>query len=214
MSIGRRIKERRKQLGMSAEELAERIGKSAATVYRYESGDIAKVDSVILLPIADALQTTPGFLMGWEADEGGAPFGKSIANLIPRAQLKMRRVPILGDTAAGGPIVANREYDEFVTIPDDGHRFDAALRVTGDSMAPLYHKGDLAFIRYQDDVLDGQIAAVCLDDEVTLKRVYHIPHGVQLLSDNHDYFPMTFTDEEVANIHLVGLAVGVLHWAE
>ena len=68
MNIGNRIKQRRKELGMSAETLAEKIGKSAATVYRYEKGDIAKVDSEIILPIADALFTTPAYLMGWETE--------------------------------------------------------------------------------------------------------------------------------------------------
>ena len=66
MSIGERIKTRRKELGMSAETLAEKIGKSPATVYRYEKGDISGVDSKVLLPIADALGTTPGYLMGWD----------------------------------------------------------------------------------------------------------------------------------------------------
>lgn len=66
MSIGERIKTRRKELGMSAETLAEKIGKSPATVYRYERGDISGVDSKVLLPIADALGTTPGYLMGWD----------------------------------------------------------------------------------------------------------------------------------------------------
>ena len=54
---------------MSAETLAERIGKSAATIYRYENGDIRNLDSRILLPIADALGVTPGILMGWEEDD-------------------------------------------------------------------------------------------------------------------------------------------------
>ena len=131
---------------------------------------------------------------------------------IPATELKMRRVPILGETAAGEPIAANRVYDEYVEVPDDGHRYDAALRVVGDSMEPKYCDGDLVFLRYQDDVDDGRIAAVCLDDSVTLKSVYHMPHGIQLLSENRKYPPMVFTEDEIGNAHLVGLAVGVLHW--
>ena len=74
MTVGERIKQRRKQIGMSAEQLAEIIGKSAATVYRYENGSIESVDSQALQPIADALGVTPGYLMGWgesvdEADD-------------------------------------------------------------------------------------------------------------------------------------------------
>ena len=69
MTIGQRIKARRLELCMNAETLAEKVGVSAATIYRYEKGDILRVNSDILLPIADALLTTPAFLMGWEEDE-------------------------------------------------------------------------------------------------------------------------------------------------
>ena len=68
MNVGQRIKQRRKQLGMSAEELAAKIGRSPATMYRYEKGEIDKMDSSVLLPIADALLTTPAYLMGWTDD--------------------------------------------------------------------------------------------------------------------------------------------------
>ena len=69
MTIGQRIKARRLELCMNAETLAEKVGVSAATIYRYEKGDILRVNSDMLLPIADALLTTPAFLMGWEEDE-------------------------------------------------------------------------------------------------------------------------------------------------
>ena len=66
MSIGDRIKSRRKYLKMSAEELAKRIGKDRSTVFRYEKGDIENLPLDILEPIAKALETTPQYLMGWE----------------------------------------------------------------------------------------------------------------------------------------------------
>ena len=66
MSIGDRIKSRRKHLGMSAEDLAKRIGKDRSTVFRYEKGDIENLPLDILEPIAKALGTTPQYLMGWE----------------------------------------------------------------------------------------------------------------------------------------------------
>ena len=131
----------------------------------------------------------------------------------PSEKIGTKRIPVIGDIAAGQPIYANREYDEYVEVPDDGkHRYDAALRVVGDSMSPRYQIGDLALVRYQDDVDDGQIAAICIDDTVTLKRVYHFPHGIQLISDNPNYQPMIYTSVDVDNVHLVGLAVGVLHF--
>ena len=66
MNVGKAIKDRRKQLGMSAETLAELVGVSPTTIYRYEKGNVEKVDSAKLVPIATALGVTPGYLMGWE----------------------------------------------------------------------------------------------------------------------------------------------------
>ena len=66
MTIGDRIKSRRKHLGISAEELAKRIGKDRSTVFRYEKGDIENLPLDILEPIAKALGTTPQYLMGWD----------------------------------------------------------------------------------------------------------------------------------------------------
>lgn len=66
MNIGERIKERRKELKISADELAKRLGKDRSTIYRYEKGDIENLPLDILEPIAKALDTTPAYLMGWE----------------------------------------------------------------------------------------------------------------------------------------------------
>lgn len=68
MTIGDRIKLRRKELGMSADKLGEVIGKNRATVFRYENGDIERMPIDVIEPIAEALLTTPAFLMGWEDD--------------------------------------------------------------------------------------------------------------------------------------------------
>jgi len=66
MQIGQRISARRKELKMSADELAKRLGKDRSTIYRYEKGDIENLPLDILEPIAKALETTPQYLMGWE----------------------------------------------------------------------------------------------------------------------------------------------------
>lgn len=66
MTIGQRMKQRRKELKMSADELGSRLGKDRSTIYRYEKGDIENLPLDILEPIAEALQTTPQYLMGWE----------------------------------------------------------------------------------------------------------------------------------------------------
>ena len=66
MTVGQRIKQRRKELGISADELGKRLGKDRSTVFRYENGSIEKLPIDILKPIADVLLTTPEYLMGWE----------------------------------------------------------------------------------------------------------------------------------------------------
>lgn len=66
MSIGLRIKQRRKELHMTADALGELLGKDRSTIYRYEKGDIENLPLDILEPIAKALQTTPQYLMGWQ----------------------------------------------------------------------------------------------------------------------------------------------------
>lgn len=68
MTIGERIKQRRLELDLSADDLAFELGKSRATIYRYENGDIKNMPTTILEPLADALKTTPAYLMGWTAD--------------------------------------------------------------------------------------------------------------------------------------------------
>ena len=159
--------------------------------------------------LADYFHVKKSYIIG--EDDDNTPH---IPGLIPKEEFPMQRKPILGDIAAGQPIAALREYDDYIDVPDIGERYDALIRVKGDSMEPHYNEGDLVMIRYQDDVDDGQTAAVCLDDGVTLKKVYHIPHGVQLISENRKYAPMIYTDRDVDSIHLVGLAVGFVRWED
>jgi repressor LexA len=66
MTIGERIKQRRKELGISADDLGEKLGVARSTVFRYENGFIEKVPVDVIKTIANALQTTPEYLMGWE----------------------------------------------------------------------------------------------------------------------------------------------------
>ena len=89
-----------------------------------------------------------------------------------------------------------------------GVRADFALEVKGESMEPLYKDGDVVYIRRQDDVLDGQVAAVAVDGLATLKRVYHLPIGVQLMPINPAFAPMLFTRENSDSVRILGLAVG------
>lgn len=91
MKIGLRIKERRKELKMSADELAKRLGKDRSTIYRYEKGDIENLPLDILEPIAEALETNPASLMGWQlekkSDEQVVESANKLADLFLRIEL-------------------------------------------------------------------------------------------------------------------------------
>ena len=92
MTIGSRIKNRRKYLKMSAEELGKRLGKDRSTIYRYEKGDIENLPLDILEPIAKALETTPQYLMGWDekmkksASNDGSGISKAKMQLLALAE--------------------------------------------------------------------------------------------------------------------------------
>lgn len=79
MTRGERIKQLRKALGLSAEELGILIGKTRATIYRYENGEIEDMPITILEPLAKALNTTPAFLMGWDEPTYYHKLGKTEA---------------------------------------------------------------------------------------------------------------------------------------
>ena len=83
--VGKRIKLRRQELGLTVEELAKIIGMSRATLYRYENGSIDNVNVHKLQPIAQALLTTPAYLMGW-SDEILNQEKTSVQKLIEFAQ--------------------------------------------------------------------------------------------------------------------------------
>lgn len=207
--FGRLLKQLRIERGLSQEKLAELLGTSKQVISRYESGQRTPKITVVQV-FADKLGVPIAALTGADQDADYSRY----PDLIPISQMKMRRVPVVGEIAAGVPITADQQYDEYIDIPDtaDARKYDLSLRVKGDSMKPRYLDGDLVFIRRQPDVRDGQIAAVVVGDEATLKRVYHVTNGVQLISENPEYGPMLYTEDDVNDIHLIGLAVGFMRW--
>lgn len=198
------MKDRRKAIGLSAERLAEMLGISPATIYRYENGDIEKVPGDRLGPIANALQTTPAYLMGWES-ETTTPSPKLPANIIPMPE--MRRIPLVGTIACGEPILAAENIEEYVSIPKE-LAGDFALRCKGDSMinARIFD-GDLVYIRQQDIVENGEIAAVLIDSEATLKRVKLYDDHIVLEPENPMYKPLSYWGEEMNTVRILGKAV-------
>ena len=125
---------------------------------------------------------------------------------------EMVKVPLIGRIACGQPITAEENVEGLVDAPKNVH-CDFALRCEGDSMIDAgISEGDIVFIRSQPEVNNGQIAAVRIGDEATLKRVYWDGKVLQLLPENRSYPPMVFSGQELEQIHIEGLAVAFVHW--
>lgn len=212
MTTGERMKQRRKEIEFSAEKVAERLGVSPATIYRYEKGDIEKVPVDSLAELAKILQTTPAYLMGWE--EQPTPKPTSPAPIPPGfiPMPKMKKVPLIGAIACGDPITALQNREGDVDVPENV-RCDFALKCHGDSMVGAgIHDGDVVYIHIQPEVENGEIAAVRIGDEATLKRVYYSGDTLTLMPANAAYAPLVYTGETLNEVKIEGRAVGWTHW--
>lgn len=198
MNIGEKIKFLRCELGFTQEDLAIAADTTKQTIHKYETGIIANIPASKIKAIADKLDTTPAYLMGWEND--------FIAdNILPMP--KMKKIPLLGTIACGEPILAQENIEEIIDIPED-IKADFALRCKGDSMIDArILDGDIVYIRQQPTVNNGEIAAVLIGDEATLKRVYISGDTVTLVACNAKYQPFVYTGEELNNISILGKAV-------
>lgn len=203
MSItGKKIKERRKQLGISADMLAKYLGVSRSTIFRYENGDIEKIPANMLPDIARYLQTSEAFLMGWKDD--AAP---TVTNLFP---IELKRFSMSG-TIAGEK---NNAYGEHKTniMAGNGITADFCMRVNGDSMSGArILDGDIVFVQKQDIISNGDIAAVVINNEseaILMRFFYYTEKNMVVLkAENPSCEDLIFTSDEFDRFHILGKAV-------
>lgn len=206
--IGLRIAQRRRQLGLTMDAVAQKIGVAKSTVQRYEKGQITKIKLPVIESIASALSVNPNWIIGNTDDPApDTHYGLRFAaeNIIPMPETY--KVPLIGTIACGTPILAMENTDGEVDVPDY-IRADFALRCKGDSMinARIFD-GDIVYIRQQDSVENGEIAAVLIDDEATLKRVRIFDDHISLEPENPQYKPIVLWDEEMNSVRILGKAV-------
>ncbi|CDZ74837.1 LexA protein [Peptoniphilus sp. ING2-D1G] len=207
MDIGRRIRKKRIENDFTLEEVGNYVGVSRATIQRYENGVISNIPSDKIELLAKFLNTTPAYLMGWE-DENSEPILENIPGII--TPIKMKKIPILGTIACGNPIFAEQNYDGYFMLDKNIPEADFVLKAKGDSMIEAnIFESDFVFFRKQNDVDNGTIAAVLIDDEATLKRVIKSKDFLILQPCNANYEPIIFTKEEHKNIIILGEMVGV-----
>lgn len=183
-NIGYRIKERRKQLGLTGVEVAERVGIAQATYYRYETTKGENLTADLVRPLANVLLTTPEYLLGF-TDDASVARRENYTNIFPVEP--SAKLAVAGVIRAGQPICTNQNESDTETVDAkyaDGNHF--LLKVQGDSMSPTIPDGSIAIIRVQDTAEKGQIVAFAMDGEyATLKRYLPQPDGSVLLrADN------------------------------
>lgn len=188
-----------------AEKYKTRIGRSDISQYISELYEPSQTKLFIL---GKALRVSELWLMGFDVDP--TPRVESdaldlVESVVRRVQTK--KFPMLGDIACGNPIEANREYETFVEA-NDGIKADFCLTAKGDSMinARIFD-GDVVFIREQPAVNNGEIAAVAIENEVTLKRVYLYDNRLELRPENPTYPVLNYEGEQLDSIRIIGKAV-------
>lgn len=200
MTIGQRIKKRRKELKLSADEVAAKLGKDRSTVYRYENGDIGNFPTDILEPLAKILDTTPAHLMGWD---------ELPSNVTPLASLPM--IPVVGKIAAGQPILAQENVIGYIPTDIKNPEEYFYLHVEGDSMINAgIPNGSDVLIRKQNCAENGQIVACFVNgDSATLKRFKQLDDTVFLIPENANYEPIIIkpSDFDVGYARILGVAV-------
>lgn len=195
-----RLKQLRLSRNYSQSELSRFLRISKSSVNMYERGE-REPSLDTLEAIADFFNVDMDFLLG----KSDVQNRYAASNVLPFPT--MGRIPLLGSIACGTPILASENIDGEVDLPEHIHA-DFALRCKGDSMinARIFD-GDIVYIRHQDMVENGEIAAVLIDDEATLKRVRLFDDHISLEPENPQYRPLVFWGDEMNTVRILGKAV-------
>ena len=203
MEMNRRIRERRLALNLTQEELAHRLGMQKSAIAKYESGRVENIKRSTLAKMSEILECSPAYLMGWDDADSQIP---SFDNILP---IQTKRVPLLGEIACGEPIFCNEDRECYVEAGTDV-KADFCLKARGDSMTGArIMDGDIVFIQRDMEIVSGQIYAVEIDGEATLKRVYYDESAqvLKLLSENPKYPTMMYDGERLSHVHVLGKAI-------
>lgn len=201
-TIYERIRARRIELGLTVEELAKKMGyKDKSSISKIENGK-ADIPQSKVIAFARALNTTTAYLMGIDtAKERSIPAG---FQPLP----KRDRIPRVGQIACGTPILAEENVEAYDEVPSDWHA-DFTLLCQGDSMEPKIKDGDVVAIHSQPMVENGEVAAVLIDGEATLKRVFLFDDHIELRAENPTFPTILRIGEDMNTITIEGKTVGL-----
>ena len=196
MTFGQRLRIARKEKRLTQKELAAKINAAHNSISNWEN-DQNMPDPDTIQNLCWALDVQPNYFFSVESS---LP-----SNIIPMPE--MRKIPLIGSIACGAPILAEEHIEDYVDLP--GHiRADFSLTCKGDSMinARIFD-GDIVYIRQQETVENGEIAAVLIGNEATLKRVQLFDDHIVLEPENPMYKPLVYWNEEMNTVRILGKAV-------
>ncbi len=182
-----RIKELRLKHGYTQKQMADYLIVDKSRISKWEN-DITYPSHDLIEKLANLFNVSVDYLLGYSENPN--------RDTLPTATVK---IPLLGNIAAGQPIEAIENVEDYVYISEDMARRGTyfALKVKGNSMEPRIYEGDIAIIRHQSTVNGGEIAAVKVNgDDVTLKKVEFVKDGVKLIGLNPSFTPLFYTTAE------------------
>lgn len=186
-NIGVSIKARREQLELTQQQVADYVGVSKSAVSRWESGDVANMGIDKLAKLSEVLSVSPLDIIN--ENELTLRILPNKNNTFP--------VPLLGSIAAGTPILADQNIEDYFNL-DRKIKADFCLRIKGDSMINInIMDGDIVFIKKQEDLENGEVGAVLVEDSATLKRFYRVEGGFYLQAENPAYKPIVISGGDV-----------------
>lgn len=201
MTTGDKIKMLRIQHGMTQEELGAKIGVKKSAIYKYENGIVVNLKRSTIAKLASVLDVSPSWLMSMGDDSEPIPPGfEPVPELVP--------VPVVGRIACGTPILAEQNIECEVCVPSRW-RASFALVCKGNSMEPKIHDGDLVAIRKQPEVENGEVAAVRIGEEATLKRVFRHENMLELRAENPSFPSIILVGADMETVMIEGKAVGL-----
>ena len=198
-----RLRSALRDSGKRQSDLANETKIPISSISQYLSG-YAKPRADRIYLMAKALGVSEAWLLGYDV-----PKEQKYGNVKGISPIKKKKLPMLGEIACGEPIYCNEDRESYVDVGTDIDA-DFCLKCKGDSMTGArINDGDIVFIHAQDTVENGEIAAVVIEDEATLKRVYYFPdqNVVNLVAENPAYAPLVYTNEELNSIKILGKAI-------
>ncbi|PMC60725.1 repressor LexA [Finegoldia magna] len=201
MSIGKKLKMLRSKSDLSLDELATNLNKSVSKeeeqYIMFNKGKLSKWENDREEPKLSALKYVADF------------YDVSVDSIISDKDNRDLGIPLIGKIAAGTPIFAEQNIEDYFTI-DSRINADFCLRIQGDSMIDAgINNNDIVFIRQQPTLEVGEIGAIQIGEEATLKRFYRTNDSIILQPANSDYLPQIYTSD--SEIRILGKLVATLH---